>query len=135
MSRDDKENVLYNFKISTIPVLILQIACGSTGLNLQCASRVYITSPHWNPCVELQAISRAYRKGQTQKVQCIRLCIENSIEERCLEIQKKKLELIRRSMKDDSLMNRLGGTMEMSFTNDDITTLLHPGRNANLRLK
>jgi SNF2 family DNA or RNA helicase len=124
LSRDDKENVLYNFKISTIPVLILQIACGSTGLNLQCASRVYITSPHWNPCVELQAIGRAYRKGQTQKVQCIRLCVSNSIEERCLEVQQKKLDIIKKSMQDDSLVNRLGGSFDVSFTNDDVSTIL-----------
>jgi len=94
LSRDTKDNVIYNFKHSAIQVLLLQINCGSTGLNLQVSNRVYIVSPHWNPCVELQAIGRAYRKGQTSKVTCIRLVIKDTIEEKCLELQKRKLGFI-----------------------------------------
>jgi SNF2 family DNA or RNA helicase len=114
LSRDDKENVLYNFKNSNIPVLILQIVCGSTGLDLYCATRVYITSPNWNPCIELQAIGRAYRKGQVSKVTCIRIYMEGTIEEKCFEIQKRKLNLINDSFEDDSLFNRLGGQVVLN---------------------
>lgn len=109
LSRDNKEAVLYNFKNTAIPVLILQINCGSTGLNLQCANRVYITSPNWNPCVELQAIGRAYRKGQIDCVTCIRLVMVDTVEERCMEIQKNKLNIITDAMMDNSLQCRLGG--------------------------
>ncbi len=108
LSRDNKEAVIYNFKNAPIQVLILQINCGSTGLNLQCASQVYITSPHWNPCVELQAIGRAYRKGQTSIVKCYRLAMANSIELRCTEIQNTKIQCIREFINDDSLRTRLG---------------------------
>lgn len=108
LSRDNKEAVIYNFKNAPIQALILQINCGSTGLNLQCASRVYITSPHWNPCIELQAIGRAYRKGQTNVVKCYRLAMANSIELRCAEIQNTKIQCIREFMNDDSLRKRLG---------------------------
>jgi SNF2 family DNA or RNA helicase len=108
LSRDNKDNVLYNFKNTSIPVLILQITCGSTGLNLQCASHVYIMSPNWNPCIELQAIGRSYRKGQTNKVTCVRLVMENTIEERCLEIQTKKMAMIMETMMDESLEAKLG---------------------------
>jgi SNF2 family DNA or RNA helicase len=111
LSRDDKENVLYNFKNSNIPVLILQIVCGSTGLDLYCATRVYITSPNWNPCIELQAIGRAYRKGQVSKVTCVRIVMEGTIEEKCFEIQKRKMKLISESQ-NDSLIHRLGATLD-----------------------
>lgn len=109
LSRDAKESVLYNFKNTEIPCLIIQINCGSSGLNLQCANRVYITSPNWNPCVELQAIGRAYRKGQTECVTCVRLVMAGTIEERCMGIQEAKMGMISEAMKDDSLEARLGG--------------------------
>lgn len=112
LSRDNKEATLYNFKNTTIPVLILQINCGNAGLNLQAASRVYITSPHWNPCVDLQAIGRAYRKGQTNKVTCIRLMMADTIEDRCGDVQMSKLDIIREAMDDDSMMERMGNVSE-----------------------
>lgn len=108
LSRDNKETVLYNYKTSTIPVLILQITCGSTGLNLQCASKVYVMSPHWNPCVELQAIGRAYRKGQTNKVSCVRMVMKKTIEERCIDVQSAKTAVIMETMMDDSIEDILG---------------------------
>ena len=50
-------------------VLILQIQTGCEGLNLQeHYSEIYFISPHWNPCVQDQAIARCYRIGQTQAV-------------------------------------------------------------------
>jgi SNF2 family DNA or RNA helicase len=108
VSRDNKEAVIYNFKNTTIGVLIVQITCGNAGLNLQCATRVYITTPHWNPCVELQAIGRAYRKGQLNKVRCVRLAMKGTIEDRCSDIQVEKLDMICDAMSDESMMSRLG---------------------------
>jgi SNF2 family DNA or RNA helicase len=113
VSRDNKEAVIYNFKNTTIPVLIIQITCGNAGLNLQCATRVYITSPHWNPCIELQAIGRAYRKGQLQKVHCVRLAMRGTIEDKCSDIQLDKLDFICEAMNDSSILNRLGTEMEV----------------------
>jgi len=65
----DRETEVKKFKASsTGAVFIIQIKSGGQGLNLQEATRVYITSPTWNPATELQAISRAHRTGQTQVV-------------------------------------------------------------------
>lgn len=108
LSRDNKDAVIYNFKHTNIPILILQINCGAAGLNLQCATKVYITSPNWNPCTELQAIGRAYRKGQLSQVACTRVIMEGTVEERCMEIQDTKMKVIKEAMSDDSLANRLG---------------------------
>jgi SNF2 family DNA or RNA helicase len=109
ITRENKEAVLYNFNNTSIPVLILQINCGNAGLNLQCASRVYITTPQWNPCIELQAIGRAYRKGQMNHVTCFRLIMNGTIEERCGDIQQDKLEMITDTMCDESMQSRLTG--------------------------
>ena len=124
LSRDSKDNVLYNFKNSIIPVLILQINCGSTGLNLQCASRVYIMNPHYNPCMELQAIGRAYRKGQTKTVVCTRLVMNNTIDERCLDIQTKKTKIIMNAMMDETLQSKLGSMKEETLNKVELQDLL-----------
>lgn len=48
--------------------IVIQIECGSAGLNLQHCARVVFLSSHWNPAVVDQAIARAYRMGQTKRV-------------------------------------------------------------------
>ena len=60
-------------------VLILQIRTCSEGLNLQSYSDVYFISPHWNPCVEDQAIARCYRMGQTSQVRVFRFYMTDFI--------------------------------------------------------
>ena len=88
-------------------VLILQIRTCSEGLNLQEYSDVYFVSPHWNPCVEDQAIARCYRMGQTSQVRVFRFymtdfvgeidavvageseCI-STLDHKCEEIQERK---------------------------------------------
>ena len=63
-------------------VLILQIRTCSEGLNLQSYSDVYFVSPHWNPCVEDQAIARCYRMGQTSQVRVFRFYMSDFVAER-----------------------------------------------------
>ena len=60
------------------PVFLIQIKAGGVGLNLQEATRVYITSPSWNPATELQAIGRAHRTGQLKGVVVRRLVYTGS---------------------------------------------------------
>jgi len=62
-------------------VLILQIRTCSEGLNLQSYSDVYFVSPHWNPCVEDQAIARCYRMGQTSRVRVFRFYMTDFVGE------------------------------------------------------
>jgi len=66
-------------------VLILQIRTCSEGLNLQAYSDVYFVSPHWNPCVEDQAIARCYRMGQTNGVRVFRFYMTDFVGERSVE--------------------------------------------------
>ena len=71
-------------------MLIAQITAGGTGLNIQAASVVVIAEPQYKPSIENQAISRAYRMGQTRNVLVYRLLCENTIDERMIERLKEK---------------------------------------------
>ncbi len=76
-----------------IPVFLLSLKAGGTGLNLTSADTVIICDPWWNPAAEDQAADRTHRIGQTKSVNCIKLAVKDSIEERVLLLQKKKREL------------------------------------------
>ena len=71
-------------------VLCAQIQSGGTGLNIQAASVVVICEPQLKPSIENQAISRAYRMGQSRNVQVFRLLCENTIDERMMDLLKEK---------------------------------------------
>lgn len=71
-------------------ILPAQIQSGGTGLNIQSASVVIICEPQFKPSIENQAISRAYRMGQTRNVLVYRLLCENTVDERLMDILKSK---------------------------------------------
>jgi SWI/SNF-related matrix-associated actin-dependent regulator of chromatin subfamily A3 len=102
MSKDDKDRALSTFTQTSIPIMLMQIKCGGVGLNLQCASRLYITCPSYNPCIDMQAVGRVYRKGQTCQVTAIRLVMKGTIEERCLEISERKINNIKATLGNES---------------------------------
>ncbi|KAF2847707.1 SNF2 family helicase-like protein [Plenodomus tracheiphilus IPT5] len=65
---------------STVRVLLIDVACGALGLNLNIASVVLIVNPINRPFLEAQAIKRAHRIGQTREVLVETLVLENTIE-------------------------------------------------------
>ncbi len=74
-------------------VLVAQIISGGVGLNIQCASVVIFCEPQIKPSMEMQALSRAYRMGQTKDVIVHRLLMADSIDERMMETLKQKTEV------------------------------------------
>ena len=74
-------------------VLVSQVQAGGTGLNIQAASVVIFCEPQIKPSIEDQAMSRAYRMGQTRNVEVRRLLSDESVDERILEILKTKQEI------------------------------------------
>ncbi|KAI1502132.1 SNF2 family N-terminal domain-containing protein [Biscogniauxia marginata] len=91
MKNDAREAALQSLRNDThTRVLLCSLRCGSLGLNLTAASRVVILEPFWNPFVEEQAIDRVHRLTQTVDVVVYKLTVENSVEERILELQDKK---------------------------------------------
>lgn len=71
-------------------VLAAQIQAGGTGLNIQAASVVILCEPQFKPSIENQAISRAYRMGQTRTVLVHRLLCSDTVDERVTEILARK---------------------------------------------
>ena len=113
VDKDDREARVKAFKASTkASVFLIQIKSGGVGLNLQAATRVYITSPSWNPATELQAIGRAHRTGQTQKVYIKRLIYAGdeqlpSVEQSILELQDQKNRICAEVLNDQRILNQL----------------------------
>lgn len=71
-------------------VLLAQIQAGGTGLNIQSASVVILCEPQFKPSIENQAISRAYRMGQTRNVLVYRLLCQDTVDERIMELLEEK---------------------------------------------
>lgn len=77
-------------KTPSIKVLISSVSCGCTSLNITCANRVISMTPWWNGTREEQAFGRVYRHGQTKTTYFRRTVVVGSIDERILELQKRK---------------------------------------------
>ena len=67
-------------------------ACG-VGINLCRASHVFMMDPFWNQAAEEQAVDRVHRHGQTRPVHVVRFIMEDSIEERMMNVQEAKAAL------------------------------------------
>ncbi|RDI87856.1 hypothetical protein Vi05172_g2141 [Venturia inaequalis] len=72
-------------------VLLLSLRAGGVGLNLTAAKRVFMMDPWWSFAVEAQAIDRVHRMGQDQEVKITRFIARESIEEKMLRIQERKM--------------------------------------------
>jgi SNF2 family DNA or RNA helicase len=127
VDKEQREIRIEAFKAHTYghqPVFLIQIKSGGVGLNLQQATRVYITSPAWNPATELQAIARAHRTGQTQKVTVRKLIYTGeeegtfgpdgrvrpalpSVEESILGIQETKTKVCAEVLNDSRVLAQL----------------------------
>ena len=86
---------------SGIDVFLISLKAGGTGLNLTGADTVIHLDPWWNVAAENQASDRTHRIGQTRNVEVIRLIAGDSIEQRVVELQEIKKEVIRQVISDD----------------------------------
>lgn len=74
----------------SITVFLLSLKAGGVGLNLTAADTVILLDDWWNPAVEAQAMSRAYRIGQKRNVSMYRFVCKDTVEEKILQLQEKK---------------------------------------------
>jgi SNF2 family DNA or RNA helicase len=77
-----REEMVQRFQDGEVPIFLISLKAGGTGLNLTRADHVVHYDRWWNPAVEDQATDRAYRIGQTRPVQVHRLMTEGTIEDR-----------------------------------------------------
>ena len=82
-------------------VLAAQIQSGGTGLNIQSASVVVLCEPQFKPSIENQAVSRAYRMGQSRNVLVYRLLCENTVDEKIMKLLEQK-QAVFNAFADDS---------------------------------
>ena len=82
-------------------IFLISLKAGGVGLNLATASYVFVMDPWWNPSVEQQAIDRAHRIGQKNTLTVYRPIIENSVEEKVMELQKEKKALFDELLPED----------------------------------
>ncbi|EPR68933.1 DEAD/DEAH box helicase [Cyclobacterium qasimii] len=76
-----------------IKVFLISLKAGGVGLNLTKAEYVFLLDPWWNPAVEAQAIDRAHRIGQKNKVIIYKFITRNSVEEKIMALQERKMAL------------------------------------------
>src|SRR5204862_8355044 len=77
----DRETPVRRFQAGEIPLFLISLKAGGTGLNLPAADTVIHYDPWWNPAVENQATDRAHRIGQDKAVFVYRLIVSGSVEE------------------------------------------------------
>ena len=107
-TRDRAEQVKLFNSDPSIPVFLISIKAGGTGLNLTGADEVVHFDPWWNPAVEEQATDRAHRIGQQNTVYSLRLITSGTIEERVLQMQRRKRAIIDATVEgDEQTMSKL----------------------------
>ncbi|NBW38882.1 MAG: DEAD/DEAH box helicase, partial [Cytophagia bacterium] len=116
-SSDRKEQVERFNKDPKLKIFLISIKAGGLGLNLTEADYVFILDPWWNPAVEAQAVDRAHRIGQKKKVFTYKFITRNTVEEKILELQQRKLKLTTDLITtEESIMKQL--------TREDIVQML-----------
>ena len=78
-------------------MLLLSLKAGGVGLNLTSANHLLLLDPAWNPASEWQCFDRIHRMGQTKPVTIYKFITKESIEEKMVDIQDAKKDLIKRA--------------------------------------
>lgn len=85
-----------------MPLFLISLKAGGVGLNLTAADTVIHYDPWWNPAAEAQATDRAHRIGQDKTVFVYKLITKNTVEEKMLQLQEKKAELLASILSDEA---------------------------------
>lgn len=116
-----RDEMVARFQAGEVPVFLLSLKAGGTGLNLTQATHVVHYDRWWNPAVEDQASDRAYRIGQDRPVQIHRLVTEGTLEDRIAGLLASKRELAERVVGSGE-----GWISELS--NGELSSLVSLGR-------
>jgi SNF2 family DNA or RNA helicase len=103
MTRTARTNAMEKFREdNNVEVILVSIMAGGLGLNLTAGNNVYVMEPQYNPAAEAQAVDRVHRLGQKRPVRTVRYIMQDSFEEKMLELQEKKMKLASLSMDGQS---------------------------------
>lgn len=117
-STKDRQAQVERFQSGVLPVFLISLKAGGTGLNLTAADTVIHYDPWWNPAAENQATDRAHRIGQDKPVFVHKLICDGTIEQRIQELQSKKAALVEALLTAD--------TTRLKMDQSTLTNLLAP---------
>ncbi|KAK9367102.1 P-loop containing nucleoside triphosphate hydrolase protein [Lipomyces kononenkoae] len=121
-SQDRQQRIdAFNAEKSIISVFLLSTRAGGIGINLATADTVIVYDPDFNPHQDMQALSRAYRIGQKSRVLVLNLVTRNSVEEKNLEIGRRKMVL------DQIVIENMGSVEDEHL---DVQAILRNGAKA-----
>ena len=115
--KQERIRLVNEFNSGDIPVFLISLKAGGTGLNLTGADVVIHYDPWWNLAVQNQATDRAHRIGQTRQVTVVKLIAADSIEEKIVRLQEAKRDLA------DAIMGGEGGSL-MNMSREELLELL-----------
>lgn len=115
----DRATPVQTFQTGKVPLFLISLKAGGTGLNLTAADTVIHYDPWWNPAVERQASDRAHRIGQDKTVFIYKLIAKGTLEEKMLALQEKKSILFQQVLNPDA-------QSLSSLSEHDLTSLFEP---------
>jgi superfamily II DNA or RNA helicase len=115
----DRATPVQQFQNEEVPLFLISLKAGGTGLNLTAADTVIHYDPWWNPAVENQATDRAHRIGQNKTVFVYKLVVKGTVEEKILEMQERKSALM------EGLFSE-GTVGKLAMTEGDLRGLFEP---------
>ena len=114
----NREQPIDEFQSGKVPVFLISLKAGGSGLNLTAADTVIHYDPWWNPAAENQATDRAHRIGQDKPVFVYKMISDGTVEEKILQMQAKKQALA------DALFSE--GGKSAAISNEDLQALFEP---------
>ena len=115
----DRDTPIRRFQGGEVPLFLISLKAGGTGLNLTAADTVIHYDPWWNPAVEEQATARAHRIGQDKSVFVYKLLTQGTVEEKILALQDRKRGLADNLLEGAAVRQHL-------ITAEDLDVLFQP---------
>ncbi|MDQ6988985.1 MAG: DEAD/DEAH box helicase [Mariprofundaceae bacterium] len=115
----DRLTPVESFQNGEVPIFLISLKAGGTGLNLTAADTVIHYDPWWNPAAEDQATDRAHRIGQDKPVFVYKLTTIGTVEEKILDMQERKRELAKS-------IHGGGGKRSALWTENELQSLFEP---------
>jgi SNF2 family DNA or RNA helicase len=115
----DRQTPIDRFQAGEVPLFLISLKAGGTGLNLTAADTVIHYDPWWNPAVESQATDRAHRIGQDKPVFVYKLLTEDTVETKIAQMQARKAALVQALFAE-------GGKSGAGLSAQDLEALFEP---------
>ena len=115
----NRTELVDRFQTGQVPLFLISLKAGGTGLNLTAADTIIHYDPWWNPAVEAQATDRAHRIGQTKTVFVYNLIAQGTVEEKIMQLQADKHALVTQLYTDKH-------ASPSSLSSEDLESLFAP---------